>query len=328
MDLSYQFAPDPERAAALDARMHQSLADSLMHIRAEADRTDGLDLAPLDRLIRLIGAGERLPPAAFGWYYELGIALFDQKLAAAAEALVQLGRIGPRPSELPVVTLNDSHVTDHGDLYLRRMGREAREDDIQAPPPELAEPFRDRLRVGFALLDATIPDLAGEVRALVHEILLATGVEGSASEFDGASFYQLWGLLMLNPRFHRTPVSVAEVLAHESAHSLLFGFTFDEPLVLNADAELYPSPLRRDLRPMDGIYHATYVSARMCWAMRRIAADRGLDGEARAAAEAAAERDARNFASGYSVIEDHGRLSGTGTVLMAAAHDFMARASR
>jgi HEXXH motif-containing protein len=298
------------------------LADSLAHIREQAEGVAALDLAPLDRLIGEIGAGTRLPPAAFGWYYELGIALFDGKIAKAAEALARLAEIGPRPTEAPVVTLDDPHVTRHGGLYLRRMGREAASDAIVAPPPEMVEAFRDRLSAGFGLLDRAVPELAAEVRALVHEILLATG-SGSGEEFDGASFYQLWGLLMLNPRYHKTPVAVAEVLAHESAHSLLFGFTIDEPLVFNPDAELYPSPLRRDPRPMDGIYHATFVSARMCWAMRRIAADRGLTGEERAAAEAAAARDVRNFALGDSVIAEHGRLSETGAALMDAARSYM-----
>ena len=326
MDLSYHFAPDPERAIALDRRMHDGLADSLLHIRDRAGGIAALDLAPLDRLIKTLGEGTRLPPAAFGWYFELGIALFDGQTAKAAEALAQLDAIGPRPSEPPIVTLDDPHVTRHGSLYLRRMGKEANEDEVVAPPPEMATPFHDRLRGGFALLDATVPELAAEVRALVHEILLATGIEGSPSEFDGASFYQLWGMLMLNPRFHLTPVSVAEVLAHESAHSLLFGFTFDEPLVLNPDADLYPSPLRRDLRPMDGIYHATFVSARMCWAMRRVADSHKLDSAIRATADASAERDARNFASGYSVVEEHGKMSEIGAALMAGARSYMALA--
>ena len=33
----------------------------------------------------------------------------------------------------------------------------------------------------------------------------------------------------------------------------------DELFVLNPDWERFPSPLREDPRPMDGIYHATFV---------------------------------------------------------------------
>ena len=169
------------------------------------------------------------------------------------------------------------------------------------------------------MLDSSVPQLAAEIRALIREIVLAVAPDGSKMQFDGLSSYQLWGLLVLNPRFHETPVAVAEVLAHETAHSLLFGFSFDETLVLNPDSDLFPSPLRLDPRPMDGIYHATYVSARMCWAMQRIAADTGFDGEVRAAARVAAAEDIKNFAAGHSVVAEHGDLTETGRELMDRA---------
>jgi hypothetical protein len=54
---------------------------------------------------------------------------------------------------------------------------------------------------------------------------------------------------------------------------------------------------------------------------------RALDSEVRAAADTAAERDVRNFASGYSVIEEHGRLCETGAALMAGARSYMAMAT-
>jgi len=183
--------------------------------------------------------------------------------------------------------------------------------------------FPDRLAAGFDLLDRTVPELAAEIRSLIREIALAVGNPDAAMQFDGGSCYQLWGLLVINPQYHTSPVAIAEVLAHESAHSLLFGFTFDEPLVRNPDSELYPSPLRVDLRPMDGIYHATFVSARMCWAMQRVAADTGIEGAARAMAAEAAASDTLNFAAGHSVVAEHGRLTETGRALMDRAESYM-----
>ena len=114
-----------------------------------------------------------------------------------------------------------------------------------------------------------------------------------------------------------------EVIAHESAHSLLFGFCTDEPLVENRGDELYTSPLRPDPRPMDGIYHATFVSARMHLAMSRLAESGMLDQESRDAAIRAAASDAANFEAGYAVVRDHGRLTRTGRALMDSARAYM-----
>src|SRR5690606_31521721 len=137
--------------------------------------------------------------------------------------------------------------------------------------------------------------------------------------FDGGSCYMLWGALFLNVDLERSPVALLEVLAHESAHMLLYAFAADEPLVLNEDDERYPSPLRVDQRPMDGIYHATYVSARMHWAMGRLLDTDLLDPVGRQEAQAAHAADARNFAAGDTVVRAHGRLTATGEALMSEA---------
>ena len=91
----------------------------------------------------------------------------------------------------------------------------------------------------------------------------------------------------------------------------------------NPDDRLYPSPLRADPRPMDGIYHATYVSARLCWAMRRLSEESGLDSETRMAAKTAAEADMRNFAAGHAVVVEHADLTETGQALMVEAEAYM-----
>ena len=199
------------------------------------------------------------------------------------------------------------------------------EDGLSLAPITAAErdDFAALLSAGLALMEAELPELHGEVTAIVRQVVLAQAPKGAKLEFDGASHYQYWGLLLLNPNHHRTPLAVVEVLAHEAAHSMLFGLTVEEPLVFNPDDELYPSPLRLDRRPMDGIYHATFVSARMTWAMERLAASPRLSPEDRAAARAAAETDRRNFAAGHSVVEEHGRLSATGASILRGALAYM-----
>jgi HEXXH motif-containing protein len=143
-------------------------------------------------------------------------------------------------------------------------------------------------------------------------------------QFDGGSSYLLWGGLFLNATSHPDEVTMVEVMAHESAHLLLYACAADEALVENGDEELYRSPLRVDERPMDGIFHATFVSARMHWAMSRLLESGELDEEARRCAEAARMSDAQNFWSGHGVVAEHGRLTATGAAVMQAAAGYMA----
>jgi HEXXH motif-containing protein len=312
------FAPSRVRAEQLSARMHDELARSLSHISEVAPDV----AAHLRPVVALAESGQRLPPVAFGLYFDLAEHLLRDDPAGATALAHRLGAVGPAAQEMSVLDRGTPAAAPLEAVLAARMGGEF--DGFAPVDPARAAAFRPLLAEGIALLDAGYPALADEIRAIVGEVLLAEAPPGATMEFDGASHYQFWGLLMLNPKHHRTPLAVAEVLAHEAGHSLLFGMTVDEPLVLNPDDELYPSPLRVDPRPMDGIYHATFVSARMALAMETLAASGVLSADDRAAALEAARDDRANFAAGDGVIRAHGRLSATGAAILQGARDWIA----
>ena len=187
-----------------------------------------------------------------------------------------------------------------GDDTIARFARLMESDPVtpfifSAPPDELFAGFRDQLDGAIALMRSTAPDLADEFNALIRQILVANGRAASgAFEFDGASSFLLWGALFLNPTRVHNRVSLVEALAHEAAHNLLFGLSIDDILVLNPETELFTSPLRVDPRPMEGIYHATFVSARMAYAVEKLLASGQLETDETAFAREslAASRDA------------------------------------
>lgn len=328
------FGPNPDEARTLDARMNKGLRESLEHIseavagaaRESQDENGRRVLTELHDLIRPVPDVRFFSPAAFGHYYELAIALAGDDFEAARLSARRLRDCAPRgygANGQQILALGQN--ADRDEIYMRRMG------DVGAsfnPPPDSAlDEFRPRLEAARALLRRSAPELVEEIDIIVREMVLAVGNPRAKLQFDGASHYQLWGLLFLNPTFHSTAVALAEVLAHESGHSILFGHTYHEPLVFNPDDELYPSALRLDPRPMDGVYHATWVSARMHWTMSRVANDPAASAEERAAARKAADEDAVNFAKGIDVIDAHGQLSETGRRLMDSARAYMESAA-
>ena len=60
-----------------------------------------------------------------------------------------------------------------------------------------------------------------------------------------------------------------EFLVHEVSHLHLHAMMGEDPMVLNSDSERFTSPLRPDKRPMSGIFHATFVLARIVRAFRK-----------------------------------------------------------
>ena len=78
---------------------------------------------------------------------------------------------------------------------------------------------------------------------------------------------------------------------------------------------------------MDGVYHATFVSARMHWAMSRLIASGLLTEEELALAIKARDDDKRNFEKGYDTVAAHARLTNTGRLALNAALDYMRSAA-
>lgn len=311
------FEPSTRRAVLADQRMHMELAASLEHL-AEATEPADPDLAgSLARFSAAIRKGRKLKPLVFRSYYLLVQDLVTEDLASARTRLQTMEAMDSRSE--------DREVTYFGHPDGDSVSLELISDGMRIAPisETVASDFSALLDEGFDLMGKALPELAGEISAIVKEVLLARAPKGDKMEFDGASHYQFWGLLMLNPKHHKTPLEIVEVLAHEASHSLLFGLTVDEPLVFNPDDELFESPLRIDLRPMDGIYHATYVSARMCWAMENLAESGYLNPAEKEIALKAAESDRDNYAKGISVVDAHGKLSDTGAQVMDNARNWI-----
>lgn len=308
--------------------MHVGLADSLRHICAAAGDKVDFDRSAIERLIGEIEAGRRLSPNAFAIYYELVPVLIEGRLEDARALFAELARQQPIDLAFRMMALGEPAMADKEVRYLRFMNDDtAYRHEFLPPSPEDLAAFKRQFASVMELLQQAVPELLAELKALISELILVVGPKEAKLHFDGGSSYQLWGALFLNAVRHKTRIDVIDSLAHESAHSRLFGLCTEEAPVANPDDELHPSPLRAEERPMDGVYHATFVSARMHWAMSRLIASGLLTEEERALAAKARDDDKRNFEKGYDTVAAHARLTNTGRVALDAALGYMRSAA-
>jgi hypothetical protein len=140
---------------------------------------------------------------------------------------------------------------------------------LQTPDPAQVLTATHVLEQAWDLMAAVAPELRDEIAIVSPQVLLARSAAPSGGGFGGASSFCLWGCLALNAEALVDPWDGFVNLVHESAHGLLFAHARRQPLVLNPPEERYASPLRSDQRPMDGIFHAAFVSAREIWALRQ-----------------------------------------------------------
>ncbi len=322
--LGFSFQPDIERAHQADRGMQNALVESLRHVAERSRHAVAFDEDALERRLKAVEDGGRFSPGAFARYYQAVLATLDSEFDRARE-LIEAISASPDAADIPkTIAIDDPALGEEGALYLSLMNEDPSANvRLVAPQKEEAENFKTRLKEGRALMGECLPELAGEIDGIIHQIVITGSDKSLPMQFDGGSHFQLWGALFLNCAFHPDRVSIVEVLAHECAHSLLFGFCTEEALVLNDDEELFSSPLRRDARPMDGIYHATFVSARMHWAMTQLSRSKTLIEAERIQAQEAAEADVQNFNSGFEVVKKHGDLTKTGAALMDGAKRYM-----
>jgi hypothetical protein len=324
----FRFSPDSAHAARCDRAMHAGLADSLRHVCAASDGKVEFDRGAIERLIGDIEAGRRLSPTAFAIYYELVPALMAGRLDDARARFAELARQRPIDRSFCVMALGEPTMAEKEARYLRFMSNDPAYRHVFLPPPaEDLAAFKRQFASVMELLEQAAPELLAELKALISELILVVGPKDATVHFDGGSSYQLWGALFLNAVRHKTRIDVIDSLAHESAHSRLFGLCTEEAPVTNPDEELHPSPLRAEARPMDGVYHATFVSARMHWAMSRLIASGLLTEEERILAIRARDADRRNFESGYKTVAAHAQLTRTGQLALDAARAYMGEAA-
>jgi hypothetical protein len=322
--IDYNFFPSAERAQLIDRRMHTELGQSLRHVQEATAELWPLVANNIGQLAADLESGKTVSPGTFGRYYDLVSAVMNGEQGAALMNSLAISSGKELVKGLEVVSLGDQSLGDDSALYLRMMNADETVDiGFARPEKEIADAFRLRLADGIDFLNSAIPALSEEVQTIVRQVVIAGSDPSKKMQFDGGSHYQLWGALFINGNYHNDRIAVVEVLAHESAHSLLFGFCTDEPLVENYDDELFASPLRQDLRPMDGIFHATFVSARMHWAMSSLAKSGALSVGDRNRAEAAAQADLENFGSGYGVIRDYGKLTNLGRSILSSAKSYI-----
>jgi hypothetical protein len=307
--------------------MRHRLGESLRYV---AERSAGHLAFPPGALERFLARLEREPasPHAFAAYYDLVLALEEDDLAEAQQRLDELLGAPPAGDALRVLELGDAARDPDADRIRRHVDTDPTLAlEIFPPPPELAAACRRRVEAALALIEAGNPELAEEIRVLVREIVLAVGPAGpGALVFDGVSSFMLWGAVVLNAAGHATTLEMAQALAHESGHNLLFGLSADGPLVENDDDERYDSPLRFDPRPIDGVFHATFVTARMHQAVARLLAAGAFAGDEIAEAQRALAANRSLFARGLATLDRHARLTPTGAAALAGARAYMERA--
>lgn len=316
------FEPDALRAARQDAAVRLGLADSLSAVFDSLDAP--VDAARRRALLEAIEAGP-VRPAVFGTYVELVVALFDERTADAA-ALVEdlLGRNPSQVEPLRIVSLDDAELGPGQAERYRRLVSDDILVSIDRAPPRARARATAVLTAAIDLLRLGAPAVYDEVRSLVREIVLVDGqCHSDRLVVGGAVTFSLWGSQIVVAEQVGDRLTAALQLAHEASHAHLFGLALGGRLVENDDEIRYPSPLRPDPRPMEGVAHATYVLGREVYTLRAlVASGRLTEAEERLARDKIAVKR-RGFAQGMATLAGDAVFAPAGRAAFEHARRYM-----
>ena len=316
------FAPDAARAGEAAAALDHHLQQSFEHLAQACSARMTLDRCGIDRLAVRLAAGGVAHPAEYGIHFDLldAIAAEDEPAILAGFRSLANVTIDDWIVPLDARALGDSLAA----LYRRVIDADdQRALALTAPPVGSVAAAGAQIAEGQALLRRIAPALAAEARHLTRQIVLATEAPDAAHPFYGGSSFFLWGGIFFNPQRHATAYETAETLVHEAAHTLLTALAREEPLVRNPRSARYQAPVRRDPRPMEGIYHATFVLSRTCLLHRTAAGATDLTQPVRTAAAAAARRDTHLFFDGFATVMAQAELGELGRALIEDAARFV-----
>ena len=303
----------------LDAQIRGALAASLERIQARASHLLPGGTFDLEAVCTRIREG-RVSPGAAAAYFELVPALQAGKLELAAACW---RRIGSQPVEVPQLRCEPFHAGTLGedaDRYQRLLSIGWAGSQIFAPP-NLSEwaSFERDVSAALDLLREAVPTWHAELESLLLRIYGAQPAQSDGRGFSGASSRMVWGAIFINVRRHPDRLSIASTVVHEATHQQLFGLSQSQPLTENPPHERYSSPLRNDPRPMDGVYHATYVSARLALFNALFIESPALSPAEKETAEERVPAMRKRFEDGLAIVEKHGKLSPLGRDLLEAA---------
>lgn len=313
------FIPTPQSPVRfLDQAVRDDLALSLERIaeRAGSILPADADTDPLCRSIR----GHRIAPGVFATYYELVYALQAKDWDRAGEHWLLIADRSAEVVELEVLAYEPARLGEDADRFQRLFAMGWGEPRLFASPdPAGWARFRADAAAALELLEAVDPVWRREVESLVTRVFAALPPPGGGRRFAGASSFLVWGAVFLNVRRNADRLGVLTGLVHEATHQMLFGLSRRQPLTENDPSARYPSPLRSDPRPMDGVYHATYVSGRLAVLFERLGRHDAVSAAERTVLRQGVKRQRQRFDQGLAVLRAEGQLSPLGRNLIQAA---------
>lgn len=187
---------------------------------------------------------------------------------------------------------------------------------------------KQRLEQGVKYLQHNCPKALVSVQELVHQIFFV-GSDCPENHYTLAlTGVVTQGMVFINAEKNTDWVSLLDKYVHEAAPAYLFLINQEELLVLNDPKRLYPSPVRHDMRPMEGVYHAVFVLMRLLYTFSMILEDSSLVESDKKDIVSLIKTYSDSLEKGYDTVMEQGELTQVARILLEEGYESIHAFSR
>lgn len=266
--------PETDKAELLHSAYKIKLISSLIKLISYVASTLAEDYSSV--LIKLNNIKNNLPkfisPRLYSLYFKLLAAINKDDIAKVRETISILENMDENLYSINqrIIKRGLSEAWEH-DVFVDEVKVAFGTDQLMATLPHKYEvdALQADINTTLHLIASADPIFFTEINSLVAIVQLVksdANVGATSPKFFGSLYISLpQGNAKNHPILYFT-----EHLVHETSHLYLNTIIPNDPLVLNDARDCFASPIRLDLRPMLGIYHAAFVLSRVIRIFRKI----------------------------------------------------------
>jgi hypothetical protein len=266
--------PDETGAKELMFYIIEKQKNNLLKLLNSCENKLRYDLKDLTEFIQKLDFNRKLSPAFFLYTQELHEAIKSSSVDSIMDAIQQVSWLksyGIYEQELRI----SSVLSEFWEVsYVAKMRQYDQKNIcgettlVRPISNEQLEFHASNIKKAIELISTADSDIGQEISIFLSSIKLFQGrvLRGQAS---GDTIGAIW---LRVPDQHDDQVGYwIEHIVHEVSHLRLHTMFFQEKFVLNTDDERkFRAPIRDDLRPMFGIFHGTFVLARMIRVFKKL----------------------------------------------------------
>lgn len=255
--------PAPGRCELLRISFNKSLKNSLRYlIEACEDALDSVFFKQINDKLNSLNCDLKISGLLSAMHLKLYNEVKKKNLSGVIEVCREFLKRDFHIYEMKYLNLSDENDFYKSIIEKICSSEVERENEYYFLNKEDFESSMKMIRKGFKLLEIYFNEFYVESTELISEVLLlnAKGIQAGTS-------VDLFGMIHKNHAYRPDKITdILDFIIHEQSHLYLHLLNNKDVLVENP-AERYESPLRANLRPIIGIYHATFVLSRIIYVL-------------------------------------------------------------